>query len=221
MPLLWASACDSREQGPRFPHADRPVAPLSEGGFSTEEIRDRAGEADQVMALAGVRPGMSVADIGAGEGYYTVRLAREVGAKGRVLAEDIVPAVRDRLAQRVQREGLDRVAVRLGTPTDPRLPARSFDRIFLVQVYHEVAEPYEFLWNLAGGLAPGGEVIVVDWDRPVGRHGFPRDRLRCELAALGLEPVREAMLEGGSYFIAFRQARPRPTPDRISPCRMK
>lgn len=215
------TACDRGEEGPRFPRADRPVAPVSDSGFSTEDVRDRAGEAEQVMALAGLKPGMSVADIGAGEGYYTVRLAREVGPGGRVLAEDIVPAVRDRLAQRVQREGLDRVAVRLGTPTDPRLPTASFDRIFLVQVYHEVAEPYEFLWNLAGGLKAGAEVIVVDWDRPVGRHGFPRDRLKCELAALGMEPIREAMLDGGSYFIAFRQARPRPAPDAIAPCRMK
>ena len=75
------------------------------------------------MALAGVKPGMSVADIGAGEGYYTVRLSPLVGPRGRVLAEDIVPETRDRLAQRVQRERLDNVAVRLGLPDDPMLPA--------------------------------------------------------------------------------------------------
>ena len=73
------------------------------------------------MRLAGIAPGMSVADIGAGEGYYTVRLSPMVGPRGRVLAEDIVPRTRDQLAQRVQRENLDNVAVRLGS-----LPIRSF-----------------------------------------------------------------------------------------------
>ena len=65
---------------------------------------------------------MSVADVGAGEGYYTVRLSPLVGPRGRVLAEDIVPATRDRLAQRVQRENLDNVAVKLGQPANPLLP---------------------------------------------------------------------------------------------------
>ena len=104
------------------------------------------------MRLAEVAPGMSVADVGAGEGYYTVRLAPIVGPRGRVLAQDIVPETRDRLAQRVQRENLDNVAVRLGKPADPMLPARSFDRIFLVHMYHEVTEPYDFLWHLRDGL---------------------------------------------------------------------
>ncbi len=95
----------------------------SRDSFSTEDARDRLGEAEEVIAFAGVTPGMSVADIGAGEGYYTVRLARAVGATGRVLAQDIVPATRDRLGQRVQRDRLDNVAVRLGLPDDPKLPA--------------------------------------------------------------------------------------------------
>ena len=133
-----------------------------------------SGEAEEVMAFAGVRPGMSVADIGAGEGYYTVRLSPIVGPKGRVLAQDIVPATRDRLAQRVDRDKLDNVSVRLGLPDDPRIPAASFDRIFLVHMYHEVTAPYAFLWHLRAGLKPGGEIIVVDADRDVRRHGMPR-----------------------------------------------
>src|SRR5687768_8313992 len=114
----------------KFPEAHRDVAPIVSDSFSTEDARDRVGEAEEVMRLAGVKPGMWVADIGAGEGYYTVRLAPLVGQRGRVLAEDIVPETRDRLAQRVQRENLDNVAVRLGLPDDPKLPAKSFDRVF-------------------------------------------------------------------------------------------
>lgn len=220
--LLAASlaACRAEPQAPLFPEADRPVAPIVSNRFSTEDARDRLGEAEEVMAFAGIRPGMSVADIGAGEGYYTVRLSPIVGPAGRVLAQDIVPATRDNLAQRVDREGLDNVSVRLGLPDDPRIPAASFDRIFLVHMYHEVTAPYAFLWHLRAGLKPGGLVIVVDADRDVRNHGMPRPQLVCEFAALGLEPVRIATLSGSTnYAAAFRIARPRPEPAAIKPCR--
>src|SRR6185369_14777494 len=104
--VLVLAACRAQPAEPRFPSAHRDVAPIVGSTFSTEDARDRAGEAEEVMELAGVKPGMSVADVGAGEGYYTVRLARVVGAKGRVLAEDIVPEVRDGLSDRIQRERL-------------------------------------------------------------------------------------------------------------------
>src|SRR3546814_16689157 len=85
---------------------------------------------------------MTVADIGAGEGYYTVRLARRVGPRGRVLAQDILPEVRDSLALRVARQNLENVSVKLGSADDPMLPEHSFDRIFMVHMYHEISEPY-------------------------------------------------------------------------------
>ncbi|MGI8931619.1 MAG: class I SAM-dependent methyltransferase [Sphingomicrobium sp.] len=190
--------------------------------FSTEDARDRVGEAEEVMRLAGIAPGMSVADIGAGEGYYTVRLSPIVGNRGRVLAQDIVPATRDRLAQRVQRENLNNVAVRLGLPANPMLPARSFDRIFLVHMYHEVTQPYEFLWHLRAGLKPAGLIVLVDADRPVKRHGMPPRQMLCEFAALGLEPVQVTRLANGEAYLAtFRAARPRPAPGSLRSCGSK
>jgi SAM-dependent methyltransferase len=218
--LLLVVSCRETSDAPRFPKADRPVAPIVSDSFSTEDARDRLGEAEEVMRLAGVEPGMWVADIGAGEGYYALRLAPVVGGQGRVLAEDIVPETIDRLAQRVQREQLDNVAVRLGEPDDPQLPLRSFDRIFLVHMYHEVESPYAFLWHLREGLKEGGEVIVVDADRPIRRHGTPPGLLRCEFAAVGLELNRIQRLAGGeAFFAAFRPTRPRPEPEAIEPCR--
>jgi protein-L-isoaspartate O-methyltransferase len=214
------AACQAEPQSRVFPAAGRDVAPIVGESFSTEDARDRVGEAEEVMRLAQIAPGMSVADIGAGEGYYTVRLSPLVGRRGRVLAEDIVAETRDRLAQRVQREGLDNVAVKLGKPADPMLPKGSFDRILLVHMYHEVTEPYEFLWNLREGLRPDGLVVLVDSDRPVKRHGMPPRQLLCEFAALGLTPVRTARLpHADAYFVAFRIAGPRPDPRAIKPCR--
>lgn len=102
---------------------------------------------------------MTVADIGAGDGYYTVRLAPRVGANGRVLAQDIQPEVIERLADRVARERLDNVSLKLGAIGDPAPAENSFDRVFLVHMYHEIGEPYAFLWRLRPALRQGGQVI--------------------------------------------------------------
>ena len=216
---LALAACRAQPSEPQFPAAHRDVAPTVSDTFSTEDARDRVGEAEQVMELAGVRTGMSVADVGAGEGYYTVRLARVVGPRGRVLAEDIVPQVRDELSDRVQRERLDNVAVKLGPADTPMLPTASFDRLFLVHMYHEVQSPYAFLWHLRDGVKPDGLIVVVEANRPVKQHGMPPNVLRCEFAALGMQPVKAAMLSSGeNYLMAFRITAPRPAPDKIQTC---
>jgi ubiquinone/menaquinone biosynthesis C-methylase UbiE len=217
--LILVAGCRAQPSEPQFPAAHRDVAPTVSDTFSTEDARDRVGEAEQVMELAGVKPGMSVADVGAGEGYYTVRLARVVGARGRVLAEDIVPQVRDELSDRVQRERLDNVAVKLGTADNPMLPAGSFDRLFLVHMYHEVQSPYAFLWHLRDAVKPDGYIVVVEANRPVRQHGMPPAGLRCEFAALGMQPVKAAMLATREdYLMAFRISGPRPAPDKIKTC---
>lgn len=216
------AADDGRAASARdFPRADRPVSKRGGLSFSSEVQRDSMNEARVVMALARIEPGMSVADIGAGEGYYTVRLAERVGPKGRVLAEDINRAANEKLGNRVMREGLENVSIKLGTEDDPNLPAASFDRIFLVHMYHEVTEPYAFLWRLRPALRKGGKVIVVDVDRPTGEHGIPPPLLFCELNAVGFrltEFVRKPELQG--YYAQFEAIGARPAPENITPCRV-
>jgi ubiquinone/menaquinone biosynthesis C-methylase UbiE len=217
--VVALASCRATPSAPKFPEANREVAPIVGGTFSTEDTRDRLGEAEEVMDLAGVKAGMSVADVGAGEGYYTVRLARVVGAKGRVLAEDILPDVRDSLSDRVQRESLDNVSVKLGAADNPMLPSQSFDRVFLVHMYHEVESPYAFLWHLRDGVKADGEVVVVDSNRPVKQHGIPPRELQCEFAAMNMAPVEFSMLTGGeAYLMAFRATGPKPAPEMIKPC---
>lgn len=218
--LLMLAACHRGEKEPVFPEADRPVAPITSSRFSTEEARDRVNESGTVMDNAGIAPGMTIADIGAGEGYYTIRLATRVGEKGRVLAEDIVPDVRDALAARVTREQLDNVSVRLGEPDDPKLPENSFDRIFMVHMYHEIAEPYEFLWRMRASLNAGGRVIVVDAERPTKDHGTPIALLSCEFAAVGYKMVQNTPLPAVDGYIAqFQATGARPAPETIKACK--
>ncbi|RVT41682.1 class I SAM-dependent methyltransferase [Sphingobium algorifonticola] len=205
-----------------FPKADRPVAPIVSTRWSTEEARDRVNEAEGIMDLAGIRPGMTVADIGAGEGYYTVRLAKRVGPEGRVLAQDILAEVIDALGRRVTREDWKNVSLKLGTVDDPKLPANSFDRVLMVHMYHEISEPYAFLWNLHPALKKDGEVIVVDANRPTEQHGTPPRLLACEFAAVGyrLEQVI-ARPSAGGYLARFRKIAARPRPDSIVPCALR
>ncbi len=187
--------------------------------YSNEAARDEAGEAKFVMDWAGIKLGTTVADIGAGEGYYTIRLAERVGPKGRVLAQDINRGALDRLGERVTREQLDNVAIAEGAGDDPRLPPNSFDRIFMVHMYHEVGEPYAFLWRLRPALRKGGEVIVVDRDRPTDQHGIAPKLLFCEFEAVGyrLTGFSEELALGG-YIARFELASERPEPKAIKTC---
>lgn len=224
--LLAVAACDGskplikREEKPiAFPAADRPVAHIVSSRWSNEEARDRLNEAGEVMDKAGIAKGMTVADIGAGEGYYTIRLASRVGEHGRVLAEDIVAGVRDALAERVAREDLENVSVRLGAPSDPKLPAASFDRVLMVHMYHEIEQPYEFLWRLRPSLKPDGLVVVVDANRQTRNHGTPPALLRCEFEAVGYRQVSMTeMPSAGGYMATFRPVGPRPVPEAIKAC---
>lgn len=203
-----------------FPKPDRPVSDLGANRFSTETARDSVNEAQKVMDLSGITEGMTVADIGAGEGYYTVRLAERVGTSGRVLAQDIDREALQRLGERVNRERLDNVAIILGAEDDPRLPSNSFDRVFLVHMYHEVSEPYAFLWRLWPALKDGGQVVVVDVDRPTDQHGIDPFLLQCEFRAIGFELVQfsdEPELAG--YYARFRRGAKRTEPDEIKTCR--
>lgn len=227
MLLAALTACRGDAQANRsatdlvFPRADRPVAKVISTQWSTEELRDQQGEAQNVMDEAAVAPGMSVADIGAGEGYYTVRLAERVGAKGRVLAQDIDGGALSRLGVRVERERLNIVSIKQGAPDDPRLPESSFDRVFMIHMYHEIAEPYAFLWRLWPSLKPGGSVVVVDAERPTGQHGTPANLLFCEFETAGFRLVafrRKPNVSG--YYAQFAAAETgRPEPGKMQSCR--
>ena len=156
-----------------FPKPKRPVAHISASEWSTEEARDRDGEAEQVMNFLGVRPGMTVADIGAGGGYYTVRLARRIGPTGRVIGQDVMPEFLDKLRLRVDHEHLTNVTLALGEPHDPRLLPRSVDLVLMAHMYHEVEQPYGLLYNLLPALRDGARVAVIELNRPTENSRHP------------------------------------------------
>jgi ubiquinone/menaquinone biosynthesis C-methylase UbiE len=229
MGALALTACDQimpvtterPDSALEFPKPDRPVAEVVSNQFANEDARDGRNEAQTVMDLADIRLGMTVADIGAGEGYYTIRLAERVGADGRVLAQDISREALERLGRRVEKERLENISIKLGEADDPQLPADSFDSIFLVHMYHEVTEPYAFLWRLWPALNTEGQIIVVESDSPVGRHGMPHTVLFCEFEAVGyvlIEYTERPDIKG--YFARFVRGKARSKPEAIQPCKM-
>lgn len=198
-----------------LPAARRPVARIVSTTWDTEARRDAVGEAERVFALLALAPGVRVADIGAGAGYYTTRLARRLGPGGTVYAQDIKPNILESLGARLARERLGGVTLVLGDPDDPKLPRGSVDLALLSHMYHEIARPYDFLFNLHAALAPGGRIAVIDSDRPTESHGTPPMLLRCEMAALGYREVAfDRLMPAEGYLAVF--AAPDTLPARSS-----
>jgi SAM-dependent methyltransferase len=216
-----ASARDTADVDAGYPAVQRRVASIVSPVWADESSRDRAGEADRVMDLLRIDTGMRVADIGAGTGYYAVRVARRLGPTGVVYAEDVDPAFLGRLDARLQREGLPMVHTQLGTPSDPQLPPSSVDVAILSHMYHEIESPYAFLARLAPAIAPGGRVGIVDLDRPTRSHGTPPALLRCELEAVGYKQTDFYMLTPAEGYLAvFAPPDRMPAPRAIHPCTM-
>jgi len=207
-------------QPARFPPVDRPVAPIISPAYSTEAARDRHGEAERVMNRLGVTPGMRVADVGAGDGYYTVRLGKRLGHGATIYAEDVSQPYLDRLAARLTREGVAGVTLVHGRPADPRLPEQSVDLAILAHMYHEIEHPYEFLYRLHPALSPSSRVAVIDNDKPTREHGTPPVLLRCELGAVGYRQIDSLSLApADGYLAVFARPEVVPRPEAIQPCR--
>ena len=151
----------ARQQGGE---AQRPTSTPYAGDLSIFEYpdRDKKLEINRVMTLLGIAPGKTVADIGAGSGWFTVRAARRVGAGGAVLAEDINPAAIQYMDERAHKENLGNVHTVLGTADDAKLPAGSVDAVLLLKVYHEIARPVPFMSGLRVALKPGAKVGIID-----------------------------------------------------------
>lgn len=173
------------EPAASFPAPSRPVADIVAPRWTDEDDRDDDGEFARVAKQAGIRAGMTVADIGAGDGYYVARLSPLVGPSGRVFGQDIVPSYLSLLARRVRSTPLANVTVVLGDAHDPRLPTASVDVAIMIHMYHEIEQPFGVLWNLATAMKPGGTLAILDLERPTFGHGTPIALLRCELRAVG------------------------------------
>jgi precorrin-6B methylase 2 len=176
--------------GQRHPVSGRVLAPTMgvEGAAWLDRPEREAEEApSKAIAALGIAPGAVVADVGAGSGYYTVRLAQVVGPTGRVVATDLQPGMLDLIRAKVERQGLTNVTLVQGRADDPTLPAASFDLIVLVDVYHELASPQIFVRKLREALKPGGRLVLIEF-----RLEDPRVPIR-EVHKMSVSQVRQEL----------------------------
>lgn len=164
--VLLATAATLAQQPGVHPVSGRVYAlPMGVQGAPWLERRDRdiEEEPDLAVRLLRVQRGSTIADIGAGSGYFTVRLARAVGGSGRVYATDIQQGMLDLLQQNVARAKLANVVPVLGTVDDPKLPAESIDLAIMVDVYHEFSQPQRMLQRIRESLKPGGRLVLLEY----------------------------------------------------------
>lgn len=168
--------------------------------------RDQRLQINRVMDLLGMQPGKSVADIGAGSGWFSVRAARRVAPGGTVYAEDINPGAITYMAQRAQREHLPNLRTITGTEDDPKLPEAGIDAVLMLKSYHEIAHPLELLRNLRPALRPGAKVGVIDRKGNGTDHGLSSSVLIHEMAECGYRLSGSydfTKADGQDYFLIF------------------
>jgi ubiquinone/menaquinone biosynthesis C-methylase UbiE len=178
--------------------------------------RDAWQRPDQIMDALQIGEGSVVADLGAGGGWFTVRLARQVGPNGRVYAEDIQAPMIETITRRVEREGLRNVQTVLGTPVDPRLPSRSIDAVLIVDAYHEIEQPVTLLRNVGQALKTTGVIGIVNFKTDGGGPGPDMDlrvdpeKVIADARAAGLELRKRETFLRYQYMLTFGPARPAP-----------
>ena len=161
--------------------------------------RQQEEDPERALRVLAVQPGSTVADVGAGSGYYTRRLSQLVGPNGKVYANDLQPGMLQILRSRLERERILNVEPVLGAVDDPRLPANAVDLILMVDVYHEFSEPQAMLRHMRTALKPGGRLVLLEYRaedprvpiRPEHKMTVAQAKLEVESEGFALTTVNE------------------------------
>jgi len=173
-----------------------------------DPARDQKLQVNRVMDTLGLHKGSSVADIGAGGGWFSVRAAKRVGKTGHVLAEDINPAAVDAIRARAIKEKLLNIEPYLGTPDDPKLPPASLDAALMLRVYHEIAHPPLLLASLYASMKRGARFAVIDHPGHGDDHGINADIVIAEVERSGFHFVKQydfTKADQNDYLLLFEK----------------
>jgi ubiquinone/menaquinone biosynthesis C-methylase UbiE len=161
--VLVTGTVEAQRRHPVSGRLFAPVMGVAGAAWLERGEREQEEAPSRAIAALDLKPGMVVADIGAGSGYYTERLSQRVGPSGRVYATDIQPGMIQLLERRVKERGLANVTTVLGAMDDPRLPPQAIDLAIMVDVYHELQEPQVFLQRLKSAFKPGGRLVLLEF----------------------------------------------------------
>jgi len=201
-------ASSGRVSAQAAPQTQRPTSTPYAGDLSIFEYpdRDKKLHIDRVMDLLSIAPGKSVADIGAGSGWFTVRAAAKVGPAGAVYAEDINPKAIDYITQRAAKENLPNIHPILGEVDDTKLPASSVDAILILKTYHEFAHPIPLMKQLMLSLKPGAKIGIIDRNGNGTDHGIMPDIVEREMGEAGYKRIGKYDFtkdDGQDFFLIF------------------
>jgi SAM-dependent methyltransferase len=188
--------------------AERPTSTPYTGDLSIFDYpdRDKKLHIDRVMNLLEIGPGKSVADIGAGSGWFTVRAAARVGAGGTVYAEDINPKAIEYITERAAKANLKNIVPVLGLVDDTKLPAASVDAVLILKTYHEFAHPIPLMKKLRPSLRPGAKIGIIDRNGNGTDHGVMPGVVEREMREAGYKRVGKYDFtkdDGEDYFLIF------------------
>ncbi len=188
-----------------------PVMGAAGASWLDRSEREREEEPAKALDLMEIQPGMTVADVGAGTGYMSLRIAKRVGPSGKVYANDIQPEMLDKLDENARRANLDNIETVLGSEADPRLPAGKMDLVLMVDVYHELSRPQEMLQAIRRSLKPNGRLVLVEYKKedpsiPIRQdHKMSLPDIKIEVEAEGykLDKVIDALPR--QHIVFFRK----------------
>lgn len=189
---------------------DRPVSEAYTGDLSIFEDAKRAEnlQIDRVMDILKITDGSSVADIGAGGGWFSTRAAKRVGAGGRVYAVEINPEYVKAIDERAKRENFANIQTVLGTESDPKLAENTVDAALILKTYHEIAEPITVLRNLKKAMRRDALLGIIDRNGTGGDHGIDMNKVVEELKRAGFEKVADydfVKPDGMDYLLVFKK----------------
>lgn len=208
--VLLAGVAEAQRRHPVSGRVLAPVMGVAGAGWLERPEREQEEAPSRAIEALDLKPGMVVADIGAGSGYYTSRLARKVSPGGRVIATDIQPGMIELLERRITAEGLSNVTTVLGAMDDPRLPPASVDLAIMVDVYHELQQPQLFLQRLKGAFRPGGRLVLLEFRKEDPRipilevHKMSVAEVKAELEAEGFALERVIDVLPWQHIIVLR-----------------
>jgi SAM-dependent methyltransferase len=148
------------------PVTGRPIAPvmgMGGAGWLDREEREREEQPEKAIAQLNLKPGMMIGDVGAGTGYYSIRMAKLVGPAGSVYANDIQPGMLDKLNAKATEAHVNNIVTVLGSESDPKLPPAKLDLVVMVDVYHELSRPQRMLDGIRRSLKPGGRLVLLEY----------------------------------------------------------
>jgi ubiquinone/menaquinone biosynthesis C-methylase UbiE len=189
-----------------------PVMGLSGADWLDREEREREEQPDKAISVLNLKPGMYLGDVGAGTGFYSIRLAKWVAPQGVVYANDIQPGMLEKLRVNAMAQNVTNIVTVVGTESDPKLPAGKLDLVLLVDVYHEFSRPQRMLDRIRDSLKPDGKLVLLEFKKedptvPIRpEHKMSVDEVKAEVIPEGYQFEKVVDTLPWQHIIFFRKA---------------